>query len=318
MILKGQPMYLRPSRLLLGAAAGIAAVAAVAACGSGSPPEPSVPAGTSGATSSPAAAGRGAGRGAAPAASGTIAAVAGTTMQVQSQANGQVAVHWTASTTFTQQVSVPAGSLKAGDCITAIGGPGTSATAASFVAGTVSVRASTNGSCMGGRDGGFPGAGVRPSGARPSGVRTGGTPPSGFPTGGAGSRSRTGFGAIASGSVVSVSGSTLVVASRDFGSGTASPTTTNTTVTLGAATKITAEKSATASAIKVGRCATARGTADSSGTVTATNVAITEPVDGHCGGFGGGFGGAPRFGGAGSNDAASGDAGSDSAGGNGG
>jgi hypothetical protein len=95
--------------------------------------------------------------------------------------------------------------------------------------------------------------------------------------------------------VVSVSGSTVVVAAREFTSGSTSPTTANRTVTLDSSTTITSEKSATASAVKVGRCATAQGEADSSGTVTATHLAITDPVDGQCGGFGGfgggGFGG---------------------------
>lgn len=286
--MKGRPMH----RLLLGTAAGVAAVATVAACGGGSSPSAPAAHGSTGsttaATSSRAAPGQGAGRGQAPAASGTIAAVAGTTMQVQSRQNGQVAVSWTAATTFTQQVDVAAGSLKAGDCVTAVAPSGTSANAASFTASTVSVSTPTDGSCTGGR---FGAGGARPSGApRPSARPSRTTRPSGFPSGAA--RGRAGFGAVASGSVVSVSGSTLVIAARTFGSGTSTPTTTNKTVTLGSATKITTEQRATASAVKVGRCATARGSADASGAVTATSVAITDPVDGQCGGFGfGGFGG---------------------------
>jgi hypothetical protein len=113
--------------------------------------------------------------------------------------------------------------------------------------------------------------------------------------------------AIASGSVVSVSGSTIVVAARDFTGGTSSTgssgsaTTTNKTVTLTAKTKITGERSATSTAVKVGRCATARGSADSSGAVKATSISITDPVDGSCTGFGGfaGFGGRQGGGGSG-------------------
>jgi hypothetical protein len=293
--MKGRSMQIRPPRRLLAGVAGLAAVATVAACGGGSSPsDPATP--TGGATSSsPAAAGRGFGRGAPPAASGTIAAVTGTTMQVQSRQNGQVAVHWTATTKFTQQVKVAASSIEAGDCVTATAGPGTSPTATSFAASTLSVSAPTDGSCTG-RDGQFGGGGARPSGfptgARPSGFPTGG-PPSGFPTGAARNRGRAGFGAIARGSVTSVSGNTLVIAAREFGSGSSSPATSTTTVTLSSATTITSEKSATASAIKVGRCATARGSADSSGTVTATALVITDPANGQCGAFGsfGSFGG---------------------------
>jgi hypothetical protein len=109
---------------------------------------------------------------------------------------------------------------------------------------------------------------------------------------------------VASGAVVSVSGSKVVVAARDFTSGTGSTgsaTTTNKTITLTAKTKITGVRSATSTAVKVGRCATAQGQADSSGTVKATSVSITDPVDGNCTGFGGfaGFGGRQGSGGSG-------------------
>jgi hypothetical protein len=41
--------------------------------------------------------------------------------------------------------------------------------------------------------------------------------------------------------------------------------------------------------VTVGKCVTAQGTADSTGTVTATSVRISDPVNGQCslGGFGG-------------------------------
>jgi hypothetical protein len=184
-------------------------------------------------------------------------------------------------------VSVAASSIKAGDCVVAVATSGTSSTAAAFTAGTVSVSAPTGGSCGGGggRNGRFPG-----TGARPSGFPTGTGRPSGFPSGAGGNRNGAGFAALASGAVVSVSGDTLVVAARDMRSGSNTPATTNKTVTLGSATRITTDQAATASAVRVGRCATARGSADSTGAVTATSVAITEPVDGQCGfgGFGAG------------------------------
>jgi hypothetical protein len=279
----------------------VGALFALTACGGGSSKsattDPAGSAPTSGASGSTGAGGNATGRG--PAASGEIAAVAGTTMQVQSQQNGQVAVTWTATTRFTQQATLAASSIKAGDCVTIIGASGTATDATAFTAATVAVRTATNGSCTGN----FGGGGSRPSGgAFPSG----GTPPSGgsVPSGGA-SRSGGAGGtgrvstAIASGSVVSVSGSTVVVAARDF-TGGSSATTTNKTVTLAATTKITGEKTATAAAVKVGLCATAQGKADSSGTVTATSVSLTDAVNGACtAGFGGGFGG--RFGSSGAN-----------------
>ncbi len=96
--------------------------------------------------------------------------------------------------------------------------------------------------------------------------------------------------------MVSVSGSTIVVASRSFGAGAgASPrastgTTTNKTVTLTSATKITTTQSATSAAATVGRCLTAQGKADSTGAVAATSIAVTNAVNGQCTSGFGGFG----------------------------
>jgi hypothetical protein len=275
---------------LLGAAAALT----LSACGTSGTPTASQ-SGSPAASPSPGAAGgsspRAAVRG--PAASGMIAAVSGSTLQVQNAQVGQVAVTWTAATKFTQQVTLSLGSIKAGDCVTAAATAG-SPTAASFTATAVTVSQAVNGRCFGGfggfGGGAFPSAGssarARP---RPSGTGSF-TRPSGA--------ARTG--AFATGSVVSVSGSTIVVASRSFGFGAgASPgasagTTTNKTVTLTSATKITTVQSATAAAATVGRCLTAQGKADSTGAVAATSIAVTDPVNGQCtsgfGGFGaGGF-----------------------------
>ena len=269
---------------LLGAAAALT----LSACGtSGTPtasqsgsPAPSPSAAAAGG-SSPRAAARG------PAASGLIAAVSGSTLQVQNAQVGQVAVTWTAATKFTQQVTLSLGSIKAGDCATAAATAG-SPTAASFTATTVTVSQAVNGRCFGGFGGGAvpsPGSSFSPR-PRPSGTRSFARPSGAARTG-----------AFATGSVVSVSGSTIVVASRSFGPGAgASPaasvgTTTNKTVTLTSATKITTVRSATAAAATVGRCVTAEGKADSTGTVAATSIAVTDPVNGKCTSGFGGFGG---------------------------
>jgi hypothetical protein len=272
---------------------GAAAVLTLSACGTSGTPTTSQPGSPAPSPSAAAAGGsspRAAARG--PAASGLIAAVSGSTLQVQNAQVGQVAVTWTAATKFTQQVTLSLGSIKAGDCVTASSAAG-SLTAASFTATAVTVSQAVNGRCFGGFGGGaFPSAGssVRPR-PRPSGTRSF-APPSGA--------ARTG--AFAVGSVVSVSGSTIVVASRSFGPGAgASPgasagTTTNKTVTLTSATKITTVRSSTAAAATVGRCVTAQGKSDSTGAVAATTIAVTDPVSGQCiGGFGG-FGGGGRGG----------------------
>jgi hypothetical protein len=288
------PVPSSPSRTLryrLGVAPfllGAAAALTLSACGTSGTPTVS-PSGTPAASPSAAAAGGSSSRAAArgPAASGLIAAVSGSTLQVQNAQVGQVAVTWTAATKFTQQVTLSLGSIKAGDCVTAAATAG-SPTAASFTATAVTVSQAVNGRCFGGFGGGAvpsPGSSFKPR-PRPSGTRSFARPSGAARTG-----------AFATGSVVSVSGSTIVVASRSFGPGAgASPgasagTTTNKTVTLTSVTKITTVRSATGAAATVGRCVTVQGKTDSTGTVAATSIAVTDPVNGKCTSGFGGFGG---------------------------
>jgi hypothetical protein len=267
-------------RVLLLGAVGFAAALVLSACGgsSGANPTPSA--------SSSDAAGQG-GQGTptgGPAASGKVAAISGETMQVQNQQTGQVAVSWSASTKFTHQVAISLVDVHAGDCAAAIAPSGTDSSATSFTATTLTISPAVNGECTGaaggprgGRLTGAPPSGF-PSGQRPSGLPSGA---SGRPTGGA-------LAAVAAGKVTSVSGSTVVVAARQFGS--SSTSTTNKTVTVDAKTKITTEAATTSKSLKVGKCVTAQGKADSTGTVAATTVRITDPASGQCGLFFGGRG----------------------------
>jgi hypothetical protein len=194
-------------------------------------------------------------------------------MQVQSQQAGQVAVSWTPSTTFVHPVTAKLSTVKAGDCVIATASSPSSAS--SFTATALSVSKPVNGQCGGGAGGagraGGVGTGQRP-GPRPSGL------PSGAP-------GRPGAGAFATGTVSSVSGSTIAIAAQQPGS---NGSTTNRTVTVGSKTKISSQKSTTAKSLKVGLCVSAQGNADSTGTVTATSVRISNPVNGQCAvGFGG-------------------------------
>ena len=66
--------------------------------------------------------------------------------------------------------------------------------------------------------------------------------------------------------------------------------TENVVVTISDSTRITQTVSVAFSDLNTGSCVTATGTADSVGTVTATNVTMSQPVNGSCRGFGG-FGG---------------------------
>jgi len=263
----------RTLRLPLAAASGLAAVLTLAACGSSGGSTGATAAAPSGSTSPAAANGR-TNRG--PAASGTIAAITGRTMQVQNQQSGQVAVQWTGATAFSHEVVVSAAKIVVGSCVvaTAATGSATSSSSSSFTATRVVVSSPANGTCGGAFPGGNRPAGA-PTGSRPSGLPTdfpSGARPSGFP-----GRNRTG--AFAAGTVTARSGNTLTVTMPSLGSSTSS---TKRTVLLAAATKVYAQQKTTAKSLAVGRCVTAEGKADASGTVTATRVQISLSTGGSC------------------------------------
>lgn len=226
-----------------------------------------------------------------PGASGLLAAVSGTTLQVQSTSS-QTAVTYTGATTFTDTVAARAGDLVVGACVlvrssgTATGAtPPTSVTATSITATSVTLTAPVNGSCTAGFAGGDGGRGGFGGGRRSSGAPAGGLP-SGAPAGGRdGTRPsgapRGGFGGGAFGKVTAVKASGFTVASTVPGTRTVAVTTTR-------ATTYTKTQRATAAVLKVGTCVTARGTADSTGTVKATAISIRPATLGTCtGGFGG-------------------------------
>lgn len=194
-----------------------------------------------------------------PGATGLIAEIDGTTMQVQGN-NKQTAVSWTSATTFTQQVAGTLADITVGSCVRAQAADGTAAT-------SVSVTAAVNGQCvMPGRGGGQGGqGGQRPSG-RPSGA--GSARPSGAPSG-----TPQVFGLVKD---VSATSMTVSSAQPDG-------TTKDQTVALASSTTVHTSKAATSSALKVGLCATARGTADSTGAIAATSIGISDPVNGQCG-----------------------------------
>ncbi len=237
-----------------------------------------------------------------PGASGTIAAVDGTTLEVQNSESGQTAVTYTPTTTIRQISTTTAASVVVGSCISAFGKPtgtSTSSTAAfdePITATTVSITPATNGTCSrGGFGGGFGGApgGTPGTGSRPAGGYGG----FGGGTSGTGSRPAAGsfrggsFGA-ASGQVTAVDGSAVTVSGTDPRTKKA----TTVTVTLTGTTTFTTTAAATSSAIAVGQCARAVGNASTTGAITATSLTLSTPTDGSCStgfGFRGGFGGGP-------------------------
>jgi hypothetical protein len=301
------PIQFRPPRTSVVARvlpyAGLAAITALtlAACGpasasgdSGAPPAVSTPAPTGAAGSpGPAAAGQ-----RQPGVNGLIAAVNGSTMQVQTRTD-QTAVTWTDATAFTKVATATLADVTVGSCVTVLEPPtnatgsATSAPATAVTAASVDVRPAVNGECSG--FGGFGGAG---GGAGAPGA--GATPPAGAPTGTAtrGARGDAGRRAVA-GLVNAVSGDTITVqetmrAGGSTSSSTATAAPTTTTVTATGSTTYTAQQTGTAGDVAVGECATALGTADDTGSVAATAITVRPATNGTCttGFAGGGRGGA--------------------------
>ena len=302
-------------RLAVGGAVLTATGLLLAGCGGGSS-NTSGSAGSAGGASSAAAGatGQSASR-QFPGASGEVAAISGTTLQVQNSQT-QTAVSYTGTTTFTKTVTASAGALKAGLCAVArparseASGAASGGTATTqptrIAAATVELSQPVNGLCTGGF-GDFGGASGfdRADGARPSGFGTSRPSgrPSSFPSG-ARDRAGGGFAAGATGKITSVSGSTFTVASVRFSrpsggqaNATASPaaspssTTTSVTVTTGSSTTYTETVSTTATAVQVGSCVTALGKSDDTGAIDATSIAISAKQNGQCSSGFGSFGG---------------------------
>ena len=280
----GRPVTVR--RLLALSALGAAGVA-MAACGS-SPASP--PASSSTPTTS-----RGSSAGGSttprqfPGTSGTIAAINGTSLEVQNPTTGQVTVNYTSTTTFRQTVTASASAVTVGSCISAFGKPtsGSSSSKSGFgspvTATTVSVSQSVSGTCTGGFGG-------RPGGATPGG---GGsfTPGTGTRPAGASRFGNGQFGA-ASGEVTAVNGSVVTINETN-------PTTkaaSSVAVTLTSTTTFTTTGTASSTDLAVGKCARANGSADTTGAIAAQSITISTPGPDGCtsgfGGFRGGAGGA--------------------------
>jgi hypothetical protein len=223
---------------------------------------------------------------------GTAAAVSGSSLEVQNPTSGQVTVTFTAGTPITDTVSVTAKDVTVGSCVTVVGKPSTTGSAATSVTATsVTISAPVKGNCTGA--GGFGGGGFGRGGGGAGATPRPSFTPRPRPTGSRGAFGNGTFGG-ANGKVTSVSASGFVVETmrRTAGSGTA--TETDVTVITSSASKYLKTVTASASALKVGLCITAVGTANSIGAVAARSIRISQPGPSGCvTGFGGrgGFGG---------------------------
>jgi Domain of unknown function (DUF5666) len=259
-------------------------------------------------------------------ASGSVASLSGSSMEVQSPTTGQTTVSWTPTTKFSKTVSEAVSVLTAGDCVTVTGTP--SKSSKTIAARSISVApASTSGSCSGparssagtptggaGRVGG-PGGGGFNFRTGDNGNARGQRPP--FP-GGSGTRFG-GLGSLtfATGKVTAVIGSTVSVSGfevkpgsfgRKSGSSKGSKPTTPKTqglkITTSGSTTVSATQSAASTDLAVGDCVSAFGPAAPNGAVTASDVRITATGSTSCGaGFRGGPQGGTSFGSAGGGSA---------------
>jgi hypothetical protein len=242
-----------------------------------------------------------------PSASGMLSSISGSTLQVQ-EAAGNATVVVTPSTSYQQTKTAATTDIAAGACVRVMG---TGSTSAGIQATTVALSKPPKGGCSataqaGGRfRGGFR-DGTRPN--LPSGQRP--NFPSGRPDlgpGGPGTDanggSRPANFAIAFGAVKSISGDQMTMkaytVSRPSSNSKSKPKVKTQTVkvTLASGTTVTQTTGATAKDLSVGACVNANGNVDSVGTITAQRVAISQPTNGACTGFGFGGGFGRRFGG---------------------
>lgn len=190
-----------------------------------------------------------------PAASGKIAAVDPSDIQVQNN-GGQVTVKFSGSTTFTNQVSGTLADVTQGSCVIVAG------TGTPIVARTVAITAAGGDSCA-------LGGGLRPQNGG-GGRSSGSTAPR--PSGG----NRNGGRAAGKVTAVTSTGFTVQEDNRQTGA------TTDVQVTVDAGTTYTKSASADASALKVGECVAANGQTDDTGAVTARTIAISQAGPNGC------------------------------------
>lgn len=234
-------------RSLATVALGATLVLGLAACGSSGSGSPAPATQTS-----PGATARGG-----PAASGTIASVGSSDIEVQNPSAGQVTVNFAADTTFTHRVSGTLTDVTQGSCVLVTGN------GQPIVAQSVEISPAMPNGCAAGPGGG----GARPRNGNGNGSR----PPR--PSGANGQN--RGF---AAGKVVSVTGTGFTVEEDNAQTGA----TSDVEVTVDPNTTYLKSEAANASALKVGECVSATGQTDDSGAVTARTITISQAGPNGC------------------------------------
>lgn len=218
-----------------------------------------------------------------PGASGTVAAIDASSMEVQNPQTGQVTVKWTPSTVFTKTVDMAASSITAGECVTVIG----TTSGGHLTARSVMIsQATAAGSCTGRFGPRRSGQGGFPTGSSPN-FRARGSTPRSVPS------ALANLGLV-NGKVTSVSGESMLVYgisssgfARRGSAGSTPPTSvaaTSITVGLSSSTTYSETQAAAAGDLAVNDCVTANGTSDSTGAITARSVRITSTGGHSCSG----------------------------------
>ncbi len=279
----------RPPALRYALAPTLLVGLALAGCGGGTS---STSAAASSAVPTPQAS-RGAGQMRVPGTSGLVAAVTGSTAQVQAT-DSQTAVSWTPTTTFTETVAGTAADVVVGSCVVVrsaapAGGAATTPSAAptrptEVTATAVTLSPAVDGACTGGPGGfgGGPGAPGGPGGVRPSGLPDPSASPGARGRGGPGGFGGGSGGAFGTVTAVSATGFTVQSSLPPDTGAAPGGTPPTTTVTSSPGTTYTRTVPATAAAVQVGVCLTAIGQPDSTGAVTATRITLRPAVDGVC------------------------------------
>jgi hypothetical protein len=250
-------------------------------------------------------------------ASGSVAALNGTSMEVQNPNSGQTTVNWNSTTLFSKTVSESVSAITVGDCVTATGTVSkkskTTVAARDITVSTPNSTGACGGSSLNGRsssDGGTHAGGPPPGGAE---FRTG-SGGANLPKGASGNppRQLASF-SIASGKVTAVNGSTVIVSGISVSPGSLPASTKGKTkptapkvqtlkVTTTSSTPVSATQTAASTDLAVGDCVSAIGPAATNGAVTASTVHIISTGGGNCmGGFvsqtpgGPAGGGGPQF-----------------------
>jgi Domain of unknown function (DUF5666) len=247
----------RLTRVAILAATGVTALS-VAACSSSNQPSPSSAPSTSSTTSSSPSSSPTPGAAEAHV-NGLIASVAGNTIQVTQENQGNAAVNFTDSTKITEVTPAALTDVTTGSCVSVR--PTHEEGGQPVTAAFVRVSQPVDGKCQQGKEN-APGGSTTPA---PPGSPT--TAPAKKP--------------FLRGSVASVAGNTINITTTDAGGSTS-----QTAVTVDDKTKYSKRGTANGQAIAAGKCLAARGTKDSSGTLQATTINLWPAHDGNCGGHG--------------------------------